>query len=67
MLIGAIESYGQYTIQGEVKAYDGKPLSDILVAAPGTLQTPHLPIIKGSFVSIFRKAQTISPHVAKSF
>ena len=31
---GAIESYGQFTIQGEVKAYDGKPLSDILVAAP---------------------------------
>ena len=34
VIIGSIESYGQFTIQGEVKAYDGKPLSDILVAAP---------------------------------
>ena len=34
-LFGAIESYGQFTIEGEVKAYDGKLLSDILVAAPG--------------------------------
>ena len=34
MLIGIANSYGQYTIQGEVHAKDGRPLSDILVAAP---------------------------------